>query len=100
MQWEAMLITYLSTRVISLPFDNLQTLLENTDYRIILMPESSFEDVFRQSTDPVRQKAYQENIKPNIELMKTKSSSWVDHAVNMLKNEKNIAIYSGYSTIE
>ena len=47
--WEAMLISYLATRVISLPFKDIPDLVSNTQFRIILQPGTSFEDAFKTS---------------------------------------------------
>ena len=47
LHWEAMLISYLSTRKIVLPFQNIPELISKTQYRIILSPGSSYEDDFR-----------------------------------------------------
>ena len=41
--WEAMLISYLATRVIVLPFDGISSLVENSDFKIGLSPGSSYE---------------------------------------------------------
>ena len=65
--WEAMLVSYLSTRVIVLPFNNIRELVENTDFRIAIIPGTSFEDAFKYSTDPIWQKAYKERIKPYLD---------------------------------
>ena len=43
LQWEAMLISYLATRVIVLPFDGISSLVENSDFKIGLSPGSSYE---------------------------------------------------------
>ena len=50
LHWEAMLISYLSTRVIVLPFDNIPELISKTQFRIILSPGSSYEDDFKTAT--------------------------------------------------
>ena len=65
--WEAMLVSYLSTKVISLPFNNIRELVENTDFRIAIIPGTSFEDAFKYSTDPIWQKAYEDRIQPYLD---------------------------------
>ena len=45
--WEAMLISYLATRVVSLPFKDIPDLVANTQFRIILTPGSSYEDALK-----------------------------------------------------
>ena len=65
--WEAMLISYLATRVISLPFNDISDLVANTQFRIILMPGSSYEDDFKTSTDPTWQTAWTDRVQPHLE---------------------------------
>ena len=62
--WEAMLISYLSTRFIPLPFTNIRELVDNSDFKIGTKEGTSFEDAFKLSTDPIWQKAYSERIAP------------------------------------
>ena len=62
--WEAMLISYLSTRFISLPFTDIRGLVENSDFKIALIEGTSMEAAFKLSTDPIWQKAYSERIEP------------------------------------
>ena len=56
--WEAMLISYLATRVIVLPFNNIPELVSNSQFRISLVAGSSYEDAFKTSTDPDWQAAW------------------------------------------
>ena len=65
--WEAMLISYLSTRFISLPFTNIRGLVENSDFKIALIKGTAFEDAFKLSADPIWQKAYSERIEPYLD---------------------------------
>ena len=65
--WEAMLISYLATRVISLPFQDIPDLVANTQFRIILMPGTSYEDDFKTSTDPTWQTAWTDRVQPHLE---------------------------------
>ncbi len=65
--WEAMLISYLATRVIVLPFKNIQELVSKTNHRIVITPESSNEDFFRYATDPAIQEAWKSRIEPYLE---------------------------------
>ena len=64
--WEAMLISYLSKRVTTLPFNNIPELLENTDFRIALLPGAYEEDVFKYATDHHWKMAWKERIQPFI----------------------------------
>ena len=65
--WEAMLISYLATRTISLPFKDISDLVVNTQFRIILPPGTRHEDDFKTSTDPIWQAAYTDRIRPRLE---------------------------------
>ena len=64
--WNANLKSYLSTHKISLPFDSLEKLLEATNYKIALIPESALEDNFKLSSDPIKRKIYIQRIKPSL----------------------------------
>ena len=65
--WEAMLISYLATRVIPLPFKDISDLVANTQFRIILMPGGSMEDSFKTSPDPTWQTAWTDRVQPHLE---------------------------------
>ena len=65
--WEAMLISYLATRVISLPFKDIPDLVANTQFRIILRPGTSMEDAFKTSRDPIWQSAWTDRVQPYLE---------------------------------
>ena len=64
--WNANLISYLSTHKINMPFDSLEKLLEATNYKIAIIPESAQEDNFKLSSDPIKQKIYIQRIKPSL----------------------------------
>jgi hypothetical protein len=65
--WEAMLISYLATRVISLPFKDIPDLVSNTQFRIILRPGTSSEDAFKTSPDQNWQVAWTDRVQPHLE---------------------------------
>ena len=62
--WNANLKSYLTTKKINMPFDSLKKLLEATNYKIALIPESAQEDNFKLAPDPVKQQIYIQRIKP------------------------------------
>ena len=66
--WEAMLISYLSTRFITLPFYGVKSLIEKSDYQIALWPGTAFEDTFKLSIDPAFEKAWSERIEPYLDV--------------------------------
>ena len=65
--WEAMLISYLATRIISLPFKDIPDLVSNTDFGIILRPGTAFEDAFKTSHDQIWQTAWTDRVQPHLE---------------------------------
>ena len=94
-QWEAMVTSYLSARVTSLPFYDLNGLVETSDFKIALMPGSYYVDIFRLSNDSLWQKAYQTRIEPNLE-------SYKGHSDNMIYfplTEKKTALYDNFYSI-
>ena len=95
--WEAMLISYLATKTISLPFKDITELVENTQFRIILRPGSTVEDAFKTSSDPIWQAAWTDRIQPHLEehvgftdqeladkLIKDESSAWYDFYLGVM----------------
>ena len=90
--WEAMLISYLATRTISLPFKDITDLVVNTQFRIIFLPGSTNEDAFKTSKDPIWQAAWTDRVKPHLEehvgctdpefadkIIKEELSAWYDN---------------------
>ena len=65
--WNANLISYLSTSKTILPFTSLETLLDSTDYRIAIIPNTAQEESFKDHNLPIRQKAWDERIAPYLE---------------------------------
>ena len=70
--WNANLISYLSTSKTILPFTSLETLIDSTDYRIAIIPNTAQEESFKDHNLPIRQKAWDERIAPYLE----QYSSW------------------------
>ena len=62
--WNANLISYLTTHKISMPFESLEKLLQATNFKIAIIPESAQEDNFKLSSDPIKRKIYNQRIKP------------------------------------
>ena len=71
--WNANLISYLSTQKTQLPFNNLGELLDTTNYKIAILPESSAEDDFKLSKDSNRQEAWTDRIEPYLDMFPTYS---------------------------
>ena len=90
--WEAMLVSYLSTRLTVLPFKDINGLMM-TDYRIGVKAGAIQQDDFRRSTDPLKQKVYSERIAP---YMDQYPASYDDFIALVLRDE-SLALYGPYS---
>ena len=89
-----MLVSYLATRKTVLPFHTLSEMYENTDFRLALIPSTSFEDSFKYSADPLWQKIFKERLQPHLQ----EYSDYPDHLsdmVNFLRNDYKTALYDG-----
>ena len=62
--WNANLISSLTTVNMQLPFDGLETLLKETDFKIGVLPGSAHMDNFALSKRPNYEKAWNKRIKP------------------------------------
>jgi hypothetical protein len=91
--WLAMLISYLSTRVIVLPFHSIAEMVKINDYRLYIEPGGYSQDSFKLSTDPDWKKAWTEKIEPYLE--EYKSIKETKMAITMtIKSNPTLAIYS------
>jgi hypothetical protein len=91
-----MLISYLSTRVITLPFGSILQLVSKTDFRIALYPGSSYMDAFKFSTDPVWQGAFTSRIEPYLDEYDEYKTAGM---VGILEYDTETAIYDNYFSI-
>jgi hypothetical protein len=73
--WVAMLISYLSTRDIVLPFHSIAEMVKTNDYRLYVQHGTAQEDTFKMSTDPDWKKAWNEKIEPFMEEYKNIKAS-------------------------
>ena len=92
--WEAMLISYLATRVIVLPFNNIDELVKKSSFKIALNPGSSYEDAFKFATEPSWQKAWKERIEPDLQ-------DYYGFYAEMMKfpiEDSSIALYDDFFT--
>ena len=90
--WEAMLVTYLSSRKIILPFDTIEEMYLNTNFRLALIPNTAYEDDFKYSSDPMFQKIYEERIKPHLQ----EYMDYPNHTFDMyhfIRNDFGTALY-------
>ena len=95
--WEAMLITYLSTKSIVLPFDNLKELVGQTSFKIILIPGSAFEDAFKLSKDLDWKLAWTQRVQPYLEENKKYPNR--DALVQLTSQDSKTALYDFYISI-
>ena len=90
--WEAMLISYLATRVIVLPFNSIKELVDKSSFLIALNPGSSYEDAFKYATDPDWQAAWTGRIQPYLENYIEGSSRMIQYPLA----DSNIALYDNF----
>ena len=62
--WEAMLVSYLAATIIVLPFDSIQTLMSQSDFKVAVQPGTYQQSVFEDSLDPIWQAAWKERAEP------------------------------------
>ena len=90
--WEAMLISYLATRVIVLPFNGIKELVDKSSFLIALNPGSSYEDAFKYANEPDWQAAWTSRIEPYLEDYKDGSSRMIQYPLE----DSNIALYDTF----
>ena len=79
--WEATLDASLLVEKTNLPFDGIETLMLNSNYRIAVYPGTLHEDFFRHSNDPVMKKAWTERIEPYMDFYKEHfASNFIDES--------------------
>jgi hypothetical protein len=95
--WEAMLVSYLATKVIILPFNTLPELIRDSDYRIAVTPGSSQEDYFKFSKDPDWVVAYTQRITPYLEEYSIVANGTIMD-MSILDSGTDTAVYMDYFT--
>ena len=88
--WEAMLVSYLATRVTVLPFTNVETLVKNSNYKIVVNPGSLSEDIFRYATNPFWNEAWTSRIEPYLGSYDGNSND----RMNYILNDASAALYT------
>ena len=95
-----MLITSLQTRVVTLPFTDIPSMMTKTDYKISLVPGGTAEASFRDSADPLFRKAYKERIEPYIELMIPEGDGdYFDHLKKLILSRPDFAVYADFYNV-
>lgn len=90
--WEAMLISYLATRVIVLPFNDIKELVDKTSFKIALNPGSSYEDAFKYATEKDWEMAWSERIQPFLDNYKNNGGDMLQY----IMEDSNIALYDNF----
>jgi hypothetical protein len=96
--WEAMIVSYLSTRVIVLPFQSIAEMVKTNEYSLFLEPGTFLVDAFRLSTDPTWKKAWNENIDPTLEEYKhiKRINKAIEYAID---SNPKLAVYGSYPQV-
>lgn len=90
-----MLITYLTVQKTPFPFIDIAGLLDQTNFIIAILPGSALEDAFVQSNDPIKLRAWEERIEPNLDMMRPGNTPYVEHMLNLILNNSEVAAYGG-----
>ena len=93
--WEAMLISYLSTRFTVLPFTNIRELVETSDYRIALMRGTYQDTYFKTTTDVFIQRAYSERIEPFMD----EFEPFYPNLKDLLLTDESLAVFESYEVV-
>lgn len=90
--WEAMLISYLATRVIVLPFNDIEELVKNTNFKIALNPGSSYEDAFKYATEDSWEQAWSQRIEPYLDDYRDNGGNLIQYPME----DSDIALYDNF----
>ena len=94
--WEAMLVSYLAARIIVMPFTNMAELMSNTEFRIILIPSTSFESAFKFSKNPDWQAAWIDRVQPHLEEHR---GFGIKELTGKVATEDGSAVYDNYFSV-
>ena len=96
--WEATLISHLLSRKTIMPFTSLTDMYLNTEFRLALIPSTSFEDDFKFSGDKLWKKIYTERLEPYLK----EYSDYPNHLSDMIhfiKNDPATALFDSFPPI-
>ena len=96
--WEAMLVSYLSVRKITLPFESIEELMSATTFNILIYFGGFFEDTFKYSKEAILQQVYNERILP----LKSKYGNITSTRVlvDFVANKSDLAVYSSMNYVQ
>ena len=69
----------------------------NTDFRLALIPATTYEDNFKYSPDPLWQKIYKERLEPHLAEYAGAVSG--EDMINYIRDDFSTAVYDGYIPI-
>ena len=95
--WEAMLISYLSTRFIVLPFNTIPELIDRTAFKIHMFPGSSYVAAFQQADDFYWKEAYRERIEPHFKPEFSEYST--QDFIRYIIDNEDAAYYDNYDSV-
>ena len=97
--WEAMIVSYLSTRIINIPFNGIPSLVTDTDYNLLTLPGSALSDSFKHSKDPFWQKAWNERMEPFIDDYTKEYGTGPKDMKKFILKYENFALYDRFSSV-
>ncbi len=71
---------------------------QKTDYRLALIPSTTFQDNFKRSTDPLWQSIYKERLEPHLEEYKN-YPNYVSDMIHFIRNDYKTALYDSFQAI-
>ena len=94
--WEAMLVSYLSSKMIVMPFHSVDELISNTNFKVAVLSGSYQEDSIRLSMDDKWQNLWTQRIEPYIEEYKNIKTERVFS--EKLSSDTGTAFYNSITT--
>ena len=77
-----------------MPFTTIEDMYQNTDFRLALVPSTTYEDNFKYSPDPLWQTIYKERLEPH--LAEYDGSVSVTDMVDFIRDDFATAVFDGY----
>ena len=93
-----MLVSYLATRKTVIPFKTVTDMYLNTNFRLALIPSTTFEDNFKYSKEPLWQTIYKERIQPYLSEYSS-YENFLSDMVHFIRDDYSTALIDGYMTI-
>ena len=78
-----------------LPFTTVEDMYKNTQFRLAMIPATSYEDNFKYSPDPMWQKIYAERIQPHLQ----EYADYQEQMVHFIEDDFTTALWDSYIPI-